>query len=816
MRLRFWLYLLFGAFSVLPIIVMGSWVHHHIIANELDRSGRSSQLLAETHARTINNYLAEIKRAFENKLARLRLDQSTDEVSLLAPPGRLDRLLVIDAASGAILRQVGETGFRQTRSDDTERIDAATLAALRETARRDESSFTPVLPGERGENRIYIVRNVDNRLIAASFGTDFLVGLAAATRFDKGGHAAIFDQRGQLLAHPRQDWQGERKSIAGLPPVALALSGRSGVSVFRSPATRSEMIAGVANIPLVNWGVMVPQPVNDVVERSGLARKSIYTVMLLTLALILLISILASHMLSTPLENLANALTQTGSERGFRKIERAKGLFIPREQVKVLHAFNKMVDRLKNSHRQMTTLAFSDTVTLLPNREAISKIIGDSLVKLANRNMTAVVAFINIDDFKVINDTQGHHTGDQALRCIAARMAGIVEADTGISPTDNPLIERKNGHHGTPDPVLGRFGGAEFILFLPENHGLERLNALLQKLLTAIATPIAGIETTCQLNGSIGLAHFPQHGLTFNELAKRADIAMYHAKKHGQGKVQLFGDGIGDMTAAELRRDVHKAIENDELELYYQPKVTAADGEVKSVEALVRWVHPSRGVINPNEFIPAIENTDTTMALGEWVVRRACRDIKLLDTRGCRLDVAVNIAAKHFVSDDFTARVLKILRSEDCHPSRFEIEVTEETALSTHDGAANIISNLHAEGFRVSLDDYGRGYSNLTRLSELRVDTIKIDGPLTARLTRDERTRVIFEATINMAEGLNCKTVAEGVETADEVRILTSLGCTELQGYYFSPPLPFPALIEWIEERCRNPVAELHSRLKAS
>jgi EAL domain-containing protein (putative c-di-GMP-specific phosphodiesterase class I)/GGDEF domain-containing protein len=403
--------------------------------------------------------------------------------------------------------------------------------------------------------------------------------------------------------------------------------------------------------------------------------------------------------------------------------------------------------------------------------------------------------------------------GDQVLRCLGSRISGIIETATGHFPGDICSSSMDLMTDCAPKPTLARFGGDEFVMFLPENGEVYHGEEIFEQILLAISSPIPGLETSIELSGSIGLAAFPEQGLTYSDLVKRADIAMYHAKKLGKGTVQKFGDGTGEQSEAEIRRDVQHAINNDELELFYQPKVSTHDYDVHSVEALVRWNHPLRGLINPGDFIPAIENTDTTNDLGEWVVRQACKDMKTFDKNGFRLSIAVNIAARQFVSKDFAARIGEIILEEGCSPDRFEIEVTEETALASNQGAADIISKLHEMGFRVSLDDYGRGYSNLTRLSELRVNTLKIDGPLTARLTRDKRTRVIFEATINMAKGLECKTVAEGVESAEEAAILTRLGCSELQGYYFSTPLPSANMMTWLQERRRSPATLMQEKL---
>jgi predicted signal transduction protein with EAL and GGDEF domain len=523
-----------------------------------------------------------------------------------------------------------------------------------------------------------------------------------------------------------------------------------------------------------------------------------------------------SYIFSRPVERLIAALSATGSDDRFKLLDTSENRFVPTEYHEMQDTFNAMIRRLDNNHQSMVKMAFSDPVTTLPNRESFRKTLETTLASLALKSVRGTMAFIDIDNFKEINDTHGHHVGDQVLRCLGSRISGIIETASGHFPGSIYSTANDLTGDGLPKPILARFGGDEFVMFLAENSEISHSDEIFEQILLAISSPIPGLETSIELSGSIGLACFPEQGLTYSDLVKRADIAMYHAKKMGKGMIQKFGDGTGEQSQAEIRRDVHLAIINDELELFYQPKINTSDYEVHGVEALIRWIHPVRGLISPGEFIPAIENSDTTNELGEWVIRRACRDMKTFDARGFDLNIAVNIAARQFVSADFAKRIGEIIHEEGCTPERFEIEVTEETALATHQGAADIISKLHEMGFRVSLDDYGRGYSNLTRLSELRVNTLKIDGPLTARITRDKRTRVIFEATINMANGLECKTVAEGVESAEEAAILTRLGCTELQGYYFSTPLPASNMITWLEDRRRSPASALQEKLVAN
>ncbi|MCB1423753.1 MAG: EAL domain-containing protein [Nitratireductor sp.] len=521
----------------------------------------------------------------------------------------------------------------------------------------------------------------------------------------------------------------------------------------------------------------------------------------LSLAVAALVSILLSHLISGPMERMHAAFQQFHDTGEIAPLPGNKAPFLPTEHRELEASFNAMADSLRDAQREMERLAFFDAVTGLPSRDAINRVGDRDLCKLANSGMEAVLFFIDIDNFKEVNDTHGHQAGDQVLRFLGSRIADIVTLNTGQSPVNPVLSWDGRNRDVLPAPCLARIGGDEFALFLPENKGFAQRDAIAEQILESVSASIPGIQNNHSLGCSIGAAIFPEHGLTFPELVKRADIAMYHVKNSGKSGIRYFGAETGEVSLTELRASVQQAILNDEMELFYQAKVDSETNTIGSVEALVRWIHPQKGVINPGHFIPAIENHETTNMLGEWVIRRACKDMKAWQALGMKMDIAVNIATRQFMSDGFAERIRNIVMAEGCEPSRFEIEVTEETALSRYDEPSDTIGELQKIGFKVSLDDYGRGYSNLSRLSELRVNTLKIDGPLTARLTRDQRTRVIFEATINMARGLGCKTVAEGVETAEEAAILRKLGCTELQGFYFSTPLPFQSFNNWLQNR---------------
>lgn len=797
-RTRFWLYLLFGGFSLVPMLIAGMIFISDRTEQALQKAAADNQYLADTHARTIGNAYQAALLSFQKRIESN--SRSAQGLTQGLTPGQtfdsyhqaIDKVQVLDGSPGG----ASAPG-------------PAALAAMRDEPALQWPRTTKLMDDGQGGKVMWIYRHFNGKLVVARMWPAILMEIASP------GSTAIVvrDEAGNILNNlGRNLLAGNAGSLRG-SIVSAGLDSASGPS---RPAAEREQITGTAGISNAGWQVSISQPVDAVLAGTVTLGRTIWVALMLTLALVLLASILLSDFMSKPLEQLSASLKKTDAENGFNEIELLTNPLAPAEHKQMHEAFNEMIAKLRNSHRQLTRAAYLDPTTQLPNREAFRRAMEMEIEKLAEHSGAGSLIFIELDNFKEINDTNGHTAGDQVLRFIGSRIAGVVETATGTSPIRLPESGPGDRKAEPPRPLVGRFGGDEFVLFLPEARDSHLNTEVIAQIMTVINAPFSSLDNKAQLNAHIGMSRYPDHGLTLAELLKTADIALYHAKRLGANHWTEYDPAKGSQNQAEIRRDVREAIVKGQMELYYQPKIHAQTGEVHAVEALVRWIHPERGLVPPSEFIPAIEDTDATMLLGEWVVERACDDMAYWESIGLHIDVAVNIATRHFISPDFVQRIAAVTRRKGVDPNRLEIEVTEETALSTHEGAAGIINALHGHGFRVSLDDYGRGYSNLTRLSELRVNTIKIDGPLTARLTRDERTRVIFEATINMAKGLKCNTVAEGVETAEEVAILTRLGCTELQGFFFSTPRPRDELASWVEERNHNNVHGLQDRIASN
>lgn len=809
-RLRSWLLVLFGILTVVPLIVFGVWNYNRLLQDEFRDVEDRHLLLAQNLGAALQRYHRDVTATFDLLSASLIRGSTIAGAENILRNMELRHICVADAITGAVSAETSPEG---TRCPDV--VPAERLGMFQAHAVEGETRFTPVGEGPDGLNVMFLLRRYGDKLAVGALKTDYFVTLGRAIAFGHKGHAAIVDQQGNVLAHPLESWRASRKNIAQVSAVRRMMNGETGIEQFYSPALKGDMIAGLTSVPGPGWGVMIPQPIAELESKAARSQNAILALVAVCLLVVFLISYWMARFLSMPLERLTYAAEQTSRRNQLTETKIDKGALTPVEHFKMQQSFNQMVQTIRSGNAYIKRLAYGDRVSGLPNRDSFETLTNLELKRLRAEGAGGAMVYVDLDDFKAINDTLGHHTGDGVLRVVARRTAAALEDAIGVSPVVDPLEGDEMRSEALGLPVLGRVGGDEFAAFIPGIEDQNRLSAILQSIRQAISKPIDGVPESVLNKASIGASFFPQDGNSFDDLLKRADIAMYHAKHAGKDRFQIYSAEIGEQTVAEIRRDVRAAIKRGELVLYYQPKLGSNTHLVESVEALVRWNHPERGLLHPSSFIPMINNSDVTIALGEWVVRQAIKDMRRWDEAGINLKVGVNISSRHFASKNFIKRLRAILRSAKFEASRLEIEITEETVVASSQCTNDIIHALHELGFAVSLDDYGRGYSNLTRLSDLQVDTIKIDGPLIARITNDERTRVIVASTIEMARGLGCKTVAEGVEHASEAALLAKLGCDELQGFHFARPMPEQDLRAWLQERGQSPARQLQNTIAA-
>ena len=421
----------------------------------------------------------------------------------------------------------------------------------------------------------------------------------------------------------------------------------------------------------------------------------------------------------------------------------------------------------KYAQEQIEYQAYHDVLTGLPNRLLFRDRISIALAHARRAGRTVAVMFLDLDQFKLVNDTLGHTVGDRLLQAIGARLVNCVRAEDTVA----------------------RMGGDEFTILLADLADRSNAATVALKVLDAVRHPVIVDQHELFVSTSIGISTFPDDGDDAEMLLKNADRAMYYAKELGRDNYQYATPHEGEGRLL-LERRLQHALERDEFVIHYQPMIEVATGRMVGAEALVRWNHPERGLVAPEEFIPVAEETQLIVPLGEWVLRTACKQMKAWHDAGhAWLRIAVNLSPRQFQHRELVSTVERILRETGFPATYLDLEITESTAMQNADLSLSVLMRLKEMGLRISIDDFGTGYSSLSYLKRLPVDTVKIDQYFVRDVTATEDSAII-SAVISMARALNLRVIAEGVETEAQLAFLRREQCSEIQGFLYSEPLP--------------------------
>jgi diguanylate cyclase (GGDEF)-like protein len=462
-------------------------------------------------------------------------------------------------------------------------------------------------------------------------------------------------------------------------------------------------------------------------------------------------------------------------------------------------ALRDITDR-RRAEQELFHTAHFDGLTGLPNRKRFFDNLAVALDAAQRRGHCLAVLFLDLDQFKLVNDTEGHAAGDILLRTVAAQLLrGIRGSDTVARITAEDQ-----------GPEIGRLGGDEFAIVLPRIASAEDAGDVAARILKALEEPSRGAsEAAATTSASIGIAIFPDDGRDADTLLKHADVALYHAKKRGGNHYQYFHSRLNQIAQrrAAIDRELRRAIGSDQMRLVYQPKLRMSGGEVVGLEALLRWSNPELGNVSPAEFIPIAEKTGLIQPLGRWVIDQVCRQIRAWRETGLSIPpVAVNVSSIQLCNPRFVETVTDCLRRHELMPNVLEMEITERILLENDDNALATLRELRASGVPIALDDFGTGYSVLASLKRFDIDLLKIDGSLLEGVGEDERAAGVVSSVISLAHSLSMKVVAEGVEREDSAEVLSELGCDEVQGFLYSEPLPPSELSTFLgSERSSQP-----------
>jgi diguanylate cyclase (GGDEF)-like protein/PAS domain S-box-containing protein len=438
----------------------------------------------------------------------------------------------------------------------------------------------------------------------------------------------------------------------------------------------------------------------------------------------------------------------------------------------------------KNSDEKIKYLAFHDDLTGLPNRKLFQEHL-DTTIKNAKSEENHIILFIDLDQFKIVNDTLGHSIGDLLLKEVGKRISSSIRIQD----------------------IVARHAGDEFIILMKNVSTIET-EPIAKRILQSLEEAFFIQENEIFISASIGISIYPLHGTNPETLIKNADAAMYDAKFCGKNNFKYYSKEIENANNRKMAiiNGLHKALENKDFEIYYQPKIITSSQSVVGVEALLRWSHPLHGPISPSEFIPLAEETGMIIAIGEWVLQEACKKYKEWESQGIAPEhLCINISPRQLRDPHFINKINNAIKEHHFLAQHLEIEITESVAIDNFDDVFTKLKQIREIGVKVALDDFGTGYSSLSYLRQFPIDSLKIDRSFIKDVMIDSQTAAIVTSIIYIAHSLNLPVIAEGVETEEQYHLLNDLHCDYIQGYYISPPVPTNEIEVILKEQWKRP-----------
>jgi len=457
---------------------------------------------------------------------------------------------------------------------------------------------------------------------------------------------------------------------------------------------------------------------------------------------------------------------------------------VQRVMPKVAAAVDSLFAEVRASIENAHALGMYDPVTSLPNRLHFRSE-ADKLMSEVLEGEKSAMLFVDLDRFKLVNDSLGHARGDQLLIMVANRLRVVVNAEfTGSARTR---------------PLLARLAGDEFTIFFPEIQSVAELERVARRIVLAIAEPFELCSHSVDIGASIGIAICPEHGASIEALMRAADIAMYRAKESGGGQYCLFDSALAaeHQQKVETEKALSEAIVRDEFVLVFQPQMSLVTGEIAGAEALLRWNHPRDGLRLPGTFIPVAERTGLVADIGDWVIGEVASMLLQWRRDGFDGRLAFNISPRQVDRPDFFVKLRQAFADADVPLSLIELEFTESAAMEVSSSVLDEIAALRNDGARITIDDFGTGYSNLARLRAMPLDRVKLDPSLISDIEVSDKARVIVQAVIHLIKGVECEIVAEAVETVAQADMLRAMGCDTVQGYVFAAPMMEDEFVAW-------------------
>jgi diguanylate cyclase (GGDEF)-like protein len=720
-----------------------------------------------------------------------------------------------------------DTGFVQAVGNDGSGDQETIKSALENSARRARADLSMLVDGER---KVKVSTGIGQ---PAQLEKLVLSLLDKAEQIEGASGIALVDNKPfQIVVMPvkapitiawvvmgfaiDRDMAMDMKELSALE-VAILSRGADGrwlpFEATIAPAAAGAMLANLQNTPIgpsrtfdieiegsqysarmVDIGgegaggasVMLARSIDDATAQYVRLERRMMALTIIGIIVAALASVFTAKRIAQPLRQLAGIARRL--ERGDY---RAQTGFKRKDEIGALaKAFDSMRDGIAKREQEIRRLAYWDTLTNLPNRAQFVQLLNESIAEAKRREQTVFVLMMDLDRFKHVNDVMGHNFGDALLRQVAGRLQlQMVGANA--------------------DAHVARLGGDEFAVLLPGSD-MESAQVIAANILHALEQPLSLDDQTVDIGAGLGIAGYPMHGDDAEALLSMAEVAMYNAKQRNDGAVVYDAaiDKSSD-TSLSLLTELRNAIERNEFRLHVQPKMKLDTGEVVGVESLVRWLHPERGNVFPDEFIPFAEQTGFIRVLTRWVLEQSAALCHDMATKGIHLKVSVNLSTRDLLDQDLPNKFHDILKRHQVAPESFCLEITESAIMDDPIRAQQTLERLHAMGVDLSIDDFGTGYSSLAYLKRLPVDELKIDKSFVLNMEHDIGDTKIVRSTIDLGHNMGLRVVAEGIESEAVWRLLAALGCDQGQGYFMSRPIPGDKLVEWI----RNWVPPVRSAL---
>jgi len=623
--------------------------------------------------------------------------------------------------------------------------------------------------------------------LVVTMGLDFMAEQMANSRAGEKAHTLIVNENGEILFHQDPSQLGQYISV---PLLKKALETEKNDQLVPAVYQETDSLLATRRLHegLLLIGIL---PKEELLKESQRLGNSVAWIVLGTIVLLIFALLISMNVLMVrPLKQLMGAVREIG--RG--NLAPTIALSTSDELGKLGLSFQEMAGNLEKSRVKVEHLAYHDSLTGLPNRFRAHETLRH-MISLAHRESRRMaVLFLDLDNFKRVNDTLGHQVGDQLLMEMAIRLQVVLRAED--------VIHQEVSQH-TSD-VLARLGGDEFVVLLSNVSSSRDAAKVASRILDIMKLPFYFNDNEIYSGCSIGISLFPSDGSDVDDLIKRADAAMYQAKSQGRNNFQFYSASynLAALEHISLEGRLRRALKNNELVLYYQPLVQARTGKIVGLEALLRWNDPLEGIIPPDKFIPVAEESGLILPLGEWVLREAGRQLSVWQAAGFTdACVSVNVSAIQLQRQDLVTIVDQVLKDNGLHPWQLELEITETALMRIRPEVIGDLNAMRRKGVTISLDDFGTGYSSLSLLQELPIGKLKIDKSFVRDMLVDPKDAAIVSAVLFIAKSLGLRSTAEGVETPEQAARLAEEGCDQLQGYLLCRPLPVAEMTEFLKSR---------------